>query len=351
MQLVPTIICGGAGSRLWPVSKAGEPKPFMTMGNGGSLLQQTFVRAAALPGVSEILTVTGLELHARTLMEYGKADAKELATSFILEPTGRNTAAAVTVAALHCARACGEHAVMLVLPADHLIDNQQAFAEAVGLAVLQAQQGKLVVFGILPTSARTGFGYIDVGADPVRFVEKPKLQKAEEFLRSGHHLWNSGMFCFKSGAVLREMKEHCPEIVDAAAFCMENSHSLERAASLCVELDHDSFSKVPNSSFDVALMEKCDNIAVVPGRFGWSDIGSWAAVADVAQRRGDGNAGGDNALFYDSSNCFVHGNSRTVAVVGLENIIVVDTPDGLLISHRDRSEDVRHIANSIGAPR
>lgn len=349
MQLIPTIISGGVGARLWPVSRVGEPKPFMRIGNGGSLLQQTFKRAAALPGVSEILTVTGHELYARMQAEYQDINTKCLRIPFILEPVGRNTAAAVAVAALHCVRAYGEDAVMLVLPADHLIDHQQAFADAVAQAISKAEQGKLAIFGIEPTSAHTGYGYIDVSAEPIRFIEKPPQGKAEEFFRSGHHLWNSGMFCFKSGILLQEMKTHCPSTVDAAEFCMANSPALERQGAPCVNLESDSFSRIPNSSFDVAVMEKTRNIAVVPGHFGWRDIGSWAAVADLSQRDANGNAGSANTQFHQSSNCYVHGGTRPVAVVGLENIIVVDTPEGLLISHRDKIEDVRHIAAARGA--
>ena len=346
MPLIPVIISGGAGSRLWPVSKAGETKPFMHAGNGGSLLQQAFLRAAALPDVAEILTVTGHDVWARTMDAYRPVNTLGQKTSFILEPAGRNTAAAVAVAALRCRRSHGENSVMLVLPADHLIDDQQAFADAVGHAVAKAQQGGLVVLGIEPTSAHTGYGYVDVSASPARFVEKPQLDMAEAFFRSGHHLWNSGISCFTPETLLREMKEHCPDILDAASRCLEVSPVQELEGSLCVALDHDSFSNVPKNSIDAAVMEKSSSIAVVPCRFGWRDIGSWASVAGLAHRDANGNTGDGNVQFHQSSNCYVHGNGRMVAVVGLQNIVIIDTPDGLLVSHRDKTEEVKHIASS-----
>lgn len=349
MQLIPTIICGGEGSRLWPVSRAGDSKFFMHVGSGGSLLQQTFSRAAALPNVSEILTVTNQESYLRAQAEFAAVNAKSLRTPFILEPRGRDTAAAVAIAALQCARTRDENTLMLVMPADHLIDNQQAFADAVALAVSSARQEKLVVFGIEPTSAHMGFGYIDKHSSPIRFVEKPGPEKAEEFFCSGDHLWNSGIFCFQPGTLLREMRQHCPAIVDAATLCLENSSPSQRESSHPIELDDNSFMNVPKYSLDVALMEKSSNIAVVPAQFGWNDIGSWAAVADLAKNDGNGNAGSHLVAFHQSTNCYVHSHNRAIGVVGMNDIIVVDTPEGLLISRRDKTEEVRHIAKLNGA--
>ena len=363
MRLIPTIICGGTGSRLWPASRAGSPKPFMKIGEGGSLIEQTFTRAAALPNVTEILTVTGRDLFQRTRDEFQLVNDRGLNTPFILEPFGRNTAAAVAVATLHCLQIYGENSLMLVLPADHLIENQRSFAEAVKTASTAAQEGMLVTFGIDPSSAHSGYGYIDVDKNNAnvrlnpgwygvrRFVEKPSKERAEEFLQSGRYLWNSGMFCSKPGVLLQEMRQHCPAIVEAALSCLSKSMMLTRAGSHCVDLDSQSFLLVPNDSIDFAVMEKTKNIVVVHGQFGWSDIGSWSAIADLAQKDGEGNSGGSNSIFHQSANCYVHGNGRAVAVVGLEDIVVVDAHDALLVAHKDRTQDVRHIfARSEGMP-
>jgi mannose-1-phosphate guanylyltransferase / mannose-6-phosphate isomerase len=356
MQLVPTIICGGAGARLWPASQAHRPKPFMKIGKDGrSLLQQTFLRAATLPDVAEILTVTGADLLQATRDEFGQVNNGSLKTPFILEPFGRNTAAAIAIAALHCVQAHGEDSVMLVLPADHLIENQQAFAVAVEAACAAAQNGALVAFGINPDSAHTGYGYIEVdkgssgtgtGAgwfDVRRFVEKPSQERAEEFLRSENYFWNSGMYCFRPGVLLQEMREHCPDIVEATAHCFSTSMAMPHADTDCIQLERQSFSVVPKESIDFAVMEKTKNVVAVQGRFAWSDIGSWSAIAAVARKDGDGNSGTGNSIFYNSSNCFVYGSERKIGIVGLDGIVIVDVPDGLLVTHRDQTQDVRHV--------
>ena len=366
MKLIPTIICGGAGSRLWPASQAHRPKPFMKIGKEGrSLLQQTFLRAATLPDVTEILTVTGADLLRATRDEFRQVNNGALKTPFILEPFGRNTAAAVAIAALDCVQSHGEDSVMLVLPADHLIENQQAFAEAVKTACAAAHNGVLVAFGIDPVSAHTGYGYIEVdkgnpSAKPDtgwlgvrRFVEKPSQERAEEFLQSGNYFWNSGMYCFKPGALLQEMRQHCPDIVEATTHCFSASVAMPRADTDCIQLERQSFSVVPNESIDFAVMEKTKNIVTVHGRFAWSDIGSWSAIAAVARKDGDGNSGSKNSIFYNSSNCFVYGSERKIGIVGLDGIVIVDVPDGLLVTHRDQTQDVKHVhtGNDIARPK
>jgi mannose-1-phosphate guanylyltransferase / mannose-6-phosphate isomerase len=356
MQLIPTIICGGAGARLWPASQTHRPKPFMKLGEDGrSLLQQTFLRAASLPDVTEILTVTGLDLLLATREEFHQVNNSGLRTPFILEPFGRNTAAAVAIAALQCVQVHGEDSVMLVLPADHLIESQQAFDEAVKAACAAARKGLMVAFGIDPVSAHTGYGYIEVDrGKPVekpdanwlgvrRFVEKPSQERAEVFLQSGDYFWNSGMYCFKPGVLLKELRQHCPKIAETTSHCFSTSIAKANAAADCLELDQQSFSVVPNESIDFAVMEKTKNIAAVHGRFAWSDIGSWSAIAAVARKDGDGNSGSKNSIFYNSSNCFVYGSERKIGIVGLDGIVIVDVPDGLLVTHRDQTQDVRHV--------
>lgn len=230
--LIPTILCGGAGSRLWPVSRESHPKPFIRLADDQSLLQKAWLRGAVLRDTVEILTVTNRELFFKSAEEFhevaGIPDNNKLATRFILEPFGRNTAPAIAAAALYAANIYGEDACMLVLPADHLIANQAAFADAVAKAVLLAATGKLVTFGILPNEAATGYGYIEADGNVVKsFVEKPDQATAERYLASGKYLWNSGMFCFQAGTMLREMQLHCPSILEATRECLENSRQSE----------------------------------------------------------------------------------------------------------------------------
>jgi mannose-1-phosphate guanylyltransferase len=323
--------------------------------DGKSLLQQTFLRAATLPDVAEILTVTGADLLQATRDEFALVNNGSLKTSFILEPFGRNTAAAIATAALHCIQAHGEDSVILALPADHLIENQQAFAEAVKAACAAAQNGALVAFGMDPVSAHTGYGYIeaDKGSSGARtdaswlevrrFVEKPSQERAQEFLLSGNYFWNSGMYCFKPGVLLQEMHQHCPDIVEATARCFSTSMAITRNDPDCIHLERQSFAVVPSESIDFAVMEKTKNIVMVQGRFAWSDIGSWSAIAAFARKNGDGNSGTSNSIFYNSSNCFVYGSERKIGIVGLDGIVIVDVPDGLLVTHRDQTQDVRHV--------
>ncbi len=323
--------------------------------DGKSLLQQTFLRAATLPDVAEILTVTGADLLQATRDEFGQVNNGSLKTPFILEPFGRNTAAAIATAALHCVQAHGEDSVILVLPADHLIENLQAFAEAVEAACAAASNGALVAFGIDPVSAHTGYGYIEVDKgssgtrkdagwlEVRRFVEKPSQERAEEFLLSGNYFWNSGMYCFKPGVLLREMRQHCPDIVETTTHCFSTSMATARSEADCIHLERQSFAVVPSESIDFAVMEKTKSIVMVRGRFAWSDIGSWNAIADFARKDGDGNSGNSNSIFYNSSNCFVYGSERKIGIVGLDGIVIVDVPDGLLVTHRDQTQDVRHV--------
>jgi mannose-1-phosphate guanylyltransferase / mannose-6-phosphate isomerase len=225
-MLIPVILCGGAGSRLWPVSRQLYPKPFMRLEDGQSLLQKAFLRGALLPGVDEVLTISNRELFFATEDEYRKVAPAGMTLSFLLEPFGRNTAAAVAAAALQVQRVHGDSAVMLVLPADHLISDQDAFAAAVGRAVMLAEQGKIVTFGIKPEHPETGYGYIEFdGAEVKRFVEKPDVETAKAYVSGGKHLWNSGMFCFSAGVMLDEMQKLCPEILQSVRMCLEKSRS------------------------------------------------------------------------------------------------------------------------------
>ena len=344
MSLLPIILCGGAGSRLWPVSRELHPKPFIRLADGESLLQKAFLRAVALPGVTEVLTVTNRELFFKTEDDFREVNEKGVATSFILEPFGRNTAAAVATAALHTAQTHGKDTVMLVLAADHLIADQAAFAAAVERARTLAQAGKVVTFGMHPETPETGYGYIEAdGERVVRFVEKPSLEKAREYLASGKFVWNSGMFCFTAGTIVKEMRTHCPDILDAAAACMEKSPSAEGSTGAQVRLEPGSFGAVPELSIDYAVMEKCEHAAVVRCDIGWTDVGSWTALSDLSPADASGNRVEGEALLVDVKNSYLRSGGRLIGAVGIDNLIVIDTPDALLVANKDRAQDVKQI--------
>ena len=344
MGIVPTILCGGAGSRLWPVSREMHPKPFIRLGDGQSLLQKAFLRGAALPDVQEILTVTNCELFFKTKDEYLEVNSTGLATSFILEPFGRNTAAAIASAALYVAKTHGPATIMLVLAADHLISDQNAFANAVSNAVLLAQQEKLVTFGIKPDTPETGYGYIETeGNEVLRFVEKPNLEKARTYLETGRFLWNSGMFCFQVQTMLNALQEHCPEILATTITCLDASCQVEGTNFSQIELDRTSFALVPDDSIDYAVMEKSRQVAVVPCNIGWSDIGSWKALCELGEPDENGNHIEGQAFLHDVHNSYIQSHKRVVGAVGINNLVIVDTPDALLVAEKDRAQDVKHL--------
>lgn len=350
MSLIPTILCGGAGSRLWPVSRERHPKPFIRLADGQSLLQKAFLRGAALADVQEVLTVTNRELYFKTEDEFSEVNNDKLATSFILEPFGRNTAAAIAAAALHVAATHGEDALMLVLAADHLIVDQQAFSAAVDAACVLARKGKLVTFGIRPDAPETGYGYLETdGNTVVRFIEKPSLDKAREYLESGRFLWNSGMFCFSAAAMLRAMEAHCPDILTATKACMQRSRVAEGKRFTQLELQADSFADVREESIDYAVMEKSSDVAVVPCDIGWSDIGSWTAIGNLTAADAEGNRIEGEVLLHDVSNCYIQSRDRLVGAVGVDNLVIIDTPDALLVADRARAQDVKHIYAKLKA--
>jgi mannose-1-phosphate guanylyltransferase len=350
MRLVPTILCGGVGSRLWPVSRDAHPKPFIRLADGQSLLQKAFLRGAVLPGAEHVLTVTNRELLFKTRDEFREVNARAVPTSYILEPFGRGTAAAVATAALHVSQSLGDDAILLVLAADHLIADQAGFANAVAQAAALASQGRLVTFGIRPESPETGYGYLETnGNDVLRFVEKPSIEKAREYVASGRFLWNSGMFCFAAGTVIAEMERHCPEILAAARKCMQASKPIKNDGNVQVDLDPATFAEAPENSIDYALMEKSKRVAVVPCAIGWSDIGSWSAIGELAPADANGNRIEGETYLHDVNGCYIRAAGRIVGAVGVDNLVIVDTPDALLVAEKSHAQDVKQIYGQLKA--
>jgi len=344
MSLVPVILCGGAGSRLWPVSRELHPKPFIRMADKQSLLQKAFLRGADLPDIAEILTITNRELFFKIEDELREVNTKPLPLSYVLEPFGRNTAAAVASASLFVAERCGPDALMLVLAADHLISDAVAFEQAVSQACKLAETGKIVTFGIKPEAPETGYGYIEAEGNRVlRFVEKPNLETAQQYLATGRYFWNSGMFCFRASDMLSEMRAHCPHILSAVEHCMQQSRKVEALGLVQVQIDGAAFDQVPEDSIDYAVMEKSAHVAVVACDIGWSDIGSWSAISELHEQDAFGNRVDGEALLHDVTNTFVRGGERMIGAVGVDNLIIIDTPDALLVADRRRAQDVKHL--------
>ncbi len=354
MALVPVIICGGAGTRLWPVSRVSYPKPFMPLPGGGNLLRRTFERASGLGNVAEILTVTNTELFFQTQDEY-LATGLRLPCSYILEPFGRNTAAAVASAAMDVIERHDGDAVMLVLPADHLIADAVAFNRAVEVAKGLAAEGALVTFGIRPDYPETGFGYIEAGGltqggegvQVTRFVEKPDYDTAVRYLQAGNFFWNSGMFCFKAGEFVRQMDRYAPDVMESCRDAMASAQRTSGQGIRCTRLDAGRFAQVPDISVDYALMERSDNVVTVPCDIGWSDIGSWSAMSELTAADEHGNRLDGNVIVHASSNNFVMSPDRLTALVGVQDLVVVDTPDAILVAHRDNTQDVKHIVSQL----
>jgi mannose-1-phosphate guanylyltransferase len=354
-MLLPVILSGGAGSRLWPVSREAMPKPFMRLGSPHSLLQRTLTRALPMADGGRAAIVTNQEYFFKTRDEItALPQAQGMAITQLLEPVGRNTAPAITMAALWALTVSPE-AVLLVLPADHLIPDEDAFRATARVAARRASAGDIVLFGIQPTAPETGFGYIEtgepLGADEarrvVRFVEKPDAARALQFLQAGSFVWNSGMFCLRADRLLEELGRHAPEVLLASQAAWAASQS--GASAERVDLDATTFARCPDISIDYAVMEKASGVLVLPSRFGWSDIGSWKAVSEQFEADVDGNTTVGETLLVGSRNSHIQSEDRLVAAVGIDNLLIVDTPDALLVANKDASQSVREIVTRLKA--
>lgn len=348
MSFVPVIISGGVGSRLWPLSRDAHPKPFIELPQGGTLIGRTYERASALRDVKDIITVTNREFLFLTLDAYAHSNAQAKRDIFLLEPQGRDTAAAVALAALHAQSSFGGDTILLILPSDHLIQDQEAFSTGVERAKELAATGRIVTFGIVPETPETGFGYLETEQENVlRFVEKPDEATAQSYLKSGRYFWNSGMFCFKAEVMIAAMRDHCPEILQGAEKALNQARSGHQGNAETFEINHELFAATPAISIDYAVMEKQENIACVPLDCGWSDIGSWSAMAKLVEPDQDGNRVNGEAILENTHGSFVHSEDRLVSLIGVDDLLVVDTADALLVTHKDNAQQVRNIYNRL----
>ena len=344
-MILPVIMAGGAGTRLWPLSRQLYPKQFLNIVGDKTMLQDTVSRLEGIEAKPPLVICNNEHrfLVAEQLRQTGGT------SEIILEPEGRNTAPAIALAALRAVKS-GEDPLLLVLAADHVIQNALAFTGSVQKAVPFADKGKLVTFGIVANSPETGYGYIhrgnSVGEDGFvvsRFVEKPDLDTANKYVETGEYYWNSGMFLMKASRYLAELEKYEPAILSA---CQESIQDVEHDLDF-IRIDAEKFGNCPSESIDYAVMEKTDSAVVVPLDAGWSDIGSWSAIWEVSDKDNDGNCTLGDVISEDSKNCLVHGEDRLVSILGLEDIVVVDTKDAVLVAHKDKVQNVKKIVERL----
>ncbi len=356
LKVTPVILCGGSGTRLWPLSRAGFPKQFLVLSGTSSLFQQAIERvnglSAADIAVSDTLIVTGEEHRFLALDQL--REMPEIAATLLLEPVGRNTAPALTLAALHAIER-GEDPILVVTPADQTVMDGAAFTKALQQSVLAAADGSIVILGITPNKPETGYGYIkhhgELGANGeyavTYFAEKPDLATAEHYVDSGDYAWNSGMFVLKASTWLKALAHFSPAILGTT----QQAFSKKSVDAQFVRPDQGAFASIPSDSVDYAVLEKCPGseflIKMVQLDAGWNDLGAWDAVWQVGLHDGDGNVTHGDTLMADTTNTFIHASSRLVGTVGVNNLIVVETADAILVADKSQSQHVKKIVNSL----
>ena len=346
MDILPVILCGGSGSRLWPQSRSLYPKQFLPLVNDQTMLQNTVARLQGIVESSAPLVIANEE--HRFLVAEQLRQVNIQPSGILLEPVGRNTAPAVALAALK-ARSSGSDPVLLVLAADHVIQDESAFHNAVNSALPAAHDNKLVTFGIVPTHPETDYGYIRAGkaqgacANVEQFVEKPDLSTAEQYLGSGEYYWNSGMFMFKTSRYLEELKAHRPDILAAC----EQALAVEHPDLDFIRLDEAAFKACPEDSIDYAVMEKTSDAVVVPLDAGWSDVGSWSSLWDISEKDQQGNASQGDVVLHDTRNTYVRSEHKLIATVGVDDLVITESDDAILVARSDRVQDVKKVVEQL----
>ncbi|XBS68524.1 mannose-1-phosphate guanylyltransferase/mannose-6-phosphate isomerase [Acerihabitans sp. KWT182] len=350
-MLLPIIMAGGTGSRLWPMSRELYPKQFLKLQGKNSMLQETVIRLSGLQ-ITEPLVICNEE--HRFLVAEQLRQIKQLANNIILEPVGRNTAPAIALAALN-ATSKGDDPVLLVLAADHVIENTMAFQKAVASALPYADLGKLVTFGIVPTGPETGYGYIQRGEsvgshekeafEVHRFVEKPDLATAEGYVSCGEYYWNSGMFMFRAKKYLSELGKYRPDILSAC----ENAIEIPQPDTEqdFIRINKDEFLICPDESVDYAVMEKTSEAIVVPLDAGWSDVGSWSALWELSKKDEHNNVLNGDIFTHNSFDCYINTDEKLVAAVGVQNIVIVSTKDAVLVVNKSKVQDVKKVVEYL----
>lgn len=345
-SVTPVILSGGSGTRLWPLSREAHPKQFLPILGEHSLLQATALRLQGLQASAPIVVAN--EAHRFLVAEQMQLLGIK-PSALLLEPVGRNTAPAIAVAAYQ-ALSFSPEAVLLVMPSDHAITDIAGFQSAVAQALPKAEQGGLITFGIVPEAAETGFGYIKAvvgeGVRAIeRFVEKPDSQTAAEYVASGDYFWNSGMFLFKASLYLEELAHKHPDMLRLAKLAVENA----QVDADFIRLDKTAFEAMASDSIDYAVMENTKNGFILPIAVGWSDVGSWQALWQVSEQDGNGNAHHGDVLAIDCQNTLAIGEKRLIALLGLSDLVVVDTDDAILVAHKDRVQEVKAIVSRLKA--
>ena len=349
-MIIPVILSGGSGTRLWPLSREAYPKQFLPLVDQRTMLQNTALRIAGLADTTAPLVVCNEE-HRFMVAEQLRAVGIQPA-AVILEPVGRNTAPAVAVAALH-AQLAGADPILLILPADHVIADVEGFRAAVRQIAPHAEAGRLITFGIVPTAPEIGYGYIKAGA-PLddsgvckveRFVEKPDTATAQTYLQSGAYSWNSGMFMFRASAFLAELERFAPAMLAAC----QQALATGRADTDFLRLDRKAFAACPKDSIDYAVMEKTDQAVVLPLTVGWNDVGSWSALWEAGERDADGNITRGDVIAVDTRDTYVDASTRLVATVGVADLVVVETADAVLVASKERVQEVKAVVDQLKA--
>jgi len=347
MTIIPVILSGGSGTRLWPLSRKQYPKQYLPLAGDNTMLQETILRLSGLDNLADPIIICNADHRFLVAEQCQQIDIKN--PTILLEPVGRNTAPAIAAAALQSLKTADD-AMLLVLSADHVIQDVEAFHQAINIASNQAQAGKLATFGIVPTEANTGYGYIkssknnNDGAYKVEeFIEKPDLATAQSYLEQGNYLWNSGMFMFKATTLIDELTTHSPEIVTSVNDAVNKA---EQDLDF-IRLDKQAFELSPSDSIDYALMEKSDNVTVVPLDAQWNDIGSWSALYDIGTKDSNGNVIQGDVFTEDTTNTYIHSNGHMIATIGVQDLIIVDTPNATLISTKDKSQKVKNIVKQL----